>query len=283
MKRAATVYSLVAVLVLGACSTTVQKAPVVDRSGGRTAESGSADGTYVVKSGDTLYAIALEHGMDWRELARLNNIEDPTKLAVGQKLKVDSNSGPAAASSTASSKPMADSGVVEVTPIQPAGTVKAVPSKPVPLPPTPADSSSSSAKDASSASPAAPPASTTTGGDFMWPHNGAVIQAYKAGTNKGVDFLAKVGDPVVAAGSGKVVYSGNALRGYGNLIIIKHENKLLTAYAHNKTLLVKEGEVVKKGQKIAEAGQSDTDKPKVHFEVRKNGNPVDPLEYLPAR
>ena len=278
MKRAVTVYSLFAVLILGACSTPLQKAPVVDRSGGRTSESASADGVYIVKSGDTLYAIALEHGMDWRELARLNNIEDPTKLAVGQKLKVESNSGPTAVASTSASKPVADSAVVEVTPIQPAGTVKAAPSKPVPLPATPADSTGG-VKDAA-------PASSTAGNaptDFIWPHNGAVIQAYKAGTNKGVDFLAKVGDPVVAAGSGKVVYSGNALRGYGNLIIIKHENKLLTAYAHNKTLLVKEGEIVKKGQKIAEAGLSDTDKPKVHFEVRKNGNPVDPLEYLPPR
>jgi lipoprotein NlpD len=281
MKRAVTVYSLLAVLILGACSTPLQKAPVVDRSGGRGGESSSSEGTYIVKSGDTLYAIALEHGMDWRELARLNNIDDPTKLAVGQRLKVDSNSGPAAASTTAP-KPVADSGVVEVTPIQPSGTVKAVPSKPVPLPSTPADSGAP-AKDPSSTQPTAPAATASSTVDFMWPHNGAVIQAYKAGTNKGVDFLAKIGDPVVAAGSGKVVYSGNALRGYGNLIIIKHENKLLTAYAHNKTLLVKEGEVVKKGQKIAEAGQSDTDKPKVHFEVRKNGNPVDPLEYLPAR
>lgn len=283
MKKAVSVYSLVAVLILGACSTPLQKAPVVDRSSGRGAESGSADGIYVVKSGDTLYAIALEHGMDWRELARLNNVDDPTKLAVGQKLKVDSNSGPAAASTTTSAaKPGADGAVVEVTPIQPAGAVKAVPSKPVPLPANPADAGASNKDPAPSQSSAqsAPSAGST---DFMWPHNGAVIQAYKAGTNKGVDFLAKVGDPVVAAGGGKVVYSGNALRGYGNLIIIKHENKLLTAYAHNKTLLVKEGEVVKKGQKIAEAGQSDTDKPKVHFEVRKNGNPVDPLEYLPAR
>ncbi|MDH4396473.1 MAG: peptidoglycan DD-metalloendopeptidase family protein [Limnobacter sp.] len=277
MKRAAVLYSLVAVLILGACSTPMQKAPVVDRSGGRGGESSSADGTYIVKSGDTLYAIALEHGMDWRELARLNNIDDPNKLAVGQKLKVDANSGPAA-SSASSGKSVADSDVVEVTPIPPSGAVKAVPSKPVPLPSDPASAS----KDPAAVPPAVPP-TTTSGGEFMWPHNGAVIQAYKAGINKGVDFLAKVGDPVVAAGAGKVVYSGNALRGYGNLIIIKHENKLLTAYAHNKTLLVKEGEVVKKGQKIAEAGQSDTDKPKVHFEVRKNGNPVDPIQYLPAR
>lgn len=278
MKRAVTAYSLFAVLILGACSTPLQKAPVVDRSGGRTSESASADGIYVVKSGDTLYAIALEHGMDWRELARLNNVEDPTKLAVGQKLKVDSNSGPTAVSSNSASKQVADSAVVEVTPIQPAGAVKAAPGKPVPLPASPADSAA--VKDPA---PPVSAAASASAGDFMWPHNGAVIQAYKAGTNKGVDFLAKVGDPVVAAGGGKVVYSGNALRGYGNLIIIKHENKLLTAYAHNKTLLVKEGEMVKKGQKIAEAGQSDTDKPKVHFEVRKNGNPVDPLEYLPPR
>jgi lipoprotein NlpD len=101
--------------------------------------------------------------------------------------------------------------------------------------------------------------------------------------NKGIDLTAKVGDPVLASQAGRVVYSGNALRGYGNLIILKHDNNLLTAYAHNKTLLVKEGEPVTKGQKIAEAGQSDTDRPKLHFEVRKQGKPVDPMDYLPAR
>ena len=118
---------------------------------------------------------------------------------------------------------------------------------------------------------------------FIWPHPGEIIQGYKAGVNKGIDLAAKVGDPVIASQAGRVVYSGNALRGYGNLIILKHDNNLLTAYAHNKTLLVKEGEPVTKGQKIAEAGQSDSDRPKLHFEVRKQGKPVDPMDYLPAR
>lgn len=275
MKRALALYSLLAVLVLSACTSTGQKAPVVDRSGNTksaSANEASADGVYVVKAGDTLYAIALEHGMDWRELAKMNNIDNPSKLAVGQRLKVE---GHGSGSTPAASNLSKDSTVVEVTPVQPAGSVKSVPAKPVPIPSTP-----STQPDAPAA--AKDPASTAAA-DFIWPHGGAIIQAFKPGVNKGVDFLAKLGDPVVAAGAGKVVYAGNALRGYGNLIIIKHENKLLTAYAHNKTLLVKEGDQVKKAQKIAEAGQSDTDKPKVHFEVRKNGNPVDPLEYLPPR
>ncbi|HEX4843065.1 MAG TPA: peptidoglycan DD-metalloendopeptidase family protein [Limnobacter sp.] len=250
-------------VLLGACASTGNNAPVIDRLPARTVDAGaSADGIYTVKAGDTLYGIALEFGLDWRELARANNLADPSKLSIGQRLKVEgiaSQPVPPLSSSTTESN-----GVVEVTPVLPAGGAKPVaPSEPVAEIKPPA------------------PANVTLG--FMWPHNGEIIQAYKAGTNKGIDLAAKVGDPVYAAQAGRVVYSGNALRGYGNLIILKHDNNLLTAYAHNKTLLVKEGEPVTKGQKIAEAGQSDTDRPKLHFEVRKQGKPVDPMDYLPAR
>lgn len=283
-----------AAVLVGCSSTPLNRAPIVDGVPGRSTESGSQAGygTYTVKAGDTLYAIALEHGMDWRELARTNGIDDPTKLAIGTKLKVDAGSGPSSdAPANAKSTAKSDAAVVEVTPVTPAGAGKGASAKAVPLgtdvakggaqPAAPA-TKEATAKDADKPV-TKEPAKTAQAGDFAWPHGGAIVQSYKAGTNKGIDLAAKVGDPVVASQDGKVVYSGNALRGYGNLIIIKHENKLLTAYAHNKTLLVKEGEVVKRGQKIAEAGQSDTDKPKVHFEVRKNGNPVDPLDYLPAR
>lgn len=248
-----------ALAFLAACTSTGNQAPVVDRLPSRSLESTlPADGVYVVKPGDTLYSIALDYGMDWRELARANGLADPSKLSIGQRLRIDG-----AASQTATA-PNADvGGAVEVTPIAPAGGAKPVETKPEPE--------------------IKPPSPTVVTFGFIWPHPGEIIQSYKPGVNKGIDLAAKVGDPVIASQAGRVVYSGNALRGYGNLIILKHDNNLLTAYAHNKTLLVKEGEPVTKGQKIAEAGQSDTDRPKLHFEVRKQGKPVDPMDYLPAR
>lgn len=259
------------VVLLGACTTSINRAPVIDRLPAKnTSEQATAvEGVYTVKPGDTLYSIALDFGLDWRELARINQLTDPGRLFVGQKLKVDSSQGQMAVQGTT----IDDSGV-EITPIAPAGGARPIetPSAtPIPAPiPTPAPE-------------VKPPAPTAVTMGYIWPHSGEIIQGYKPGVNKGIDLAAKVGDPVLASQAGRVVYSGNALRGYGNLIILKHDNNLLTAYAHNKTLLVKEGEPVTKGQKIAEAGQSDADRPKLHFEVRKQGKPVDPMDYLPAR
>ena len=117
----------------------------------------------------------------------------------------------------------------------------------------------------------------------MWPANGVLIAGFDEAKNKGLDFAGKAGDPVLAAGDGKVVYSGSGLRGYGNLVILKHNNTYLTAYAHNQTLLVKEDQSVTKGQRIADMGSSDSDRVKLHFEIRRQGKPVDPLKYLPPR
>jgi lipoprotein NlpD len=116
---------------------------------------------------------------------------------------------------------------------------------------------------------------------LSWPSKGNVIDRFDEGKNKGIDISGKSGDPIQAAADGKVVYAGNSLRGYGNLVIVKHDNTYLTAYAHNRTLLVKEGDSVKKAQKIAEMGNTDADQVKLHFEVRKHGKPVDPMSYLP--
>jgi lipoprotein NlpD len=118
---------------------------------------------------------------------------------------------------------------------------------------------------------------------FAWPHPGPVLAGFDEAKNKGLDFAGKVGDPVLAAADGKVVYAGSGLRGYGNLVILKHNNTYLTAYAHNQTLLVKEDQAVVKGQRIAEMGSSDADRVKLHFEIRKQGKPVDPAKLLPAR
>jgi lipoprotein NlpD len=270
-----------AILVLSACGgTRMGQAPVIDRLPAKNLEAspsaaaGSApavDQVHIVKSGETLYSIALEHAQDWRELAKINNLPDSGKIYVGQKIRLVSSS---TAEGSGASSTTEDSGV-EVTPIAPVGGGK------------------TSNASSSSAAPQSPTVETKVEAPkpnlananmgFIWPHHGEVIQAFKVGTNKGIDIAAKVGDPVLAAQAGKVVYVGDKLRGYGNLIIIRHDNNLLTAYAHNKTLLVQEGEPVTKGQKIAEAGQSDANRPKLHFEVRKQGKPVDPMDYLPRR
>lgn len=251
-------------LGLAACAGPSYKAPVVDRLPSRSLSSQvSPDGYYTVKPGDTLYSIALEFGLDWRDLARANGLADPSRLSIGQKLLVEGIS----AGAVAGSGEAGADGSIEVRPID--GGQGSTVARPIPTPEPPVGQSK--------------PSSEGLAAKFIWPHDGELISSFKPGVSKGIDLAAKVGDPVKASQEGKVVYSGNALRGYGNLIIVKHNNNLLTAYAHNKTLLVKEGDSVKVGQKIAEAGQSDSDRPKLHFEVRKAGKPVNPLEYLPAR
>ena len=118
---------------------------------------------------------------------------------------------------------------------------------------------------------------------FVWPAQGTVVATFDEAKNKGVSIAGRIGDPVLAAADGRVVYAGAGLRGYGNLIILKHNNTYLTAYAHNQALLVREDQSVRQGQKIAEMGSSDTDRVKLHFEVRRQGKPVDPLSFLPKR
>ena len=133
----------------------------------------------------------------------------------------------------------------------------------------------------------APAAAVVAAGDeklsWMWPSEGKVIGTFDEGKNKGVDIAGKAGQQVVAAGAGKVMYAGSGIRGYGNLVIVKHSNSLLSAYAHNRSILVKEGQSVNKGQAIAEMGDSDADRVKLHFEIRQQGKPVDPSKFLPNR
>jgi lipoprotein NlpD len=131
--------------------------------------------------------------------------------------------------------------------------------------------------------PSAPAADEEVGWSWPAPGNTTVIAGFDEPRNKGLDIAGKLGDPVLASADGRVVYAGAGLRGYGNLIILKHNNTYLTAYAHNQTLLVKEDQTVRKGQKIAEMGSSDTDRVKLHFEIRRQGKPVDPAKYLPVK
>ncbi len=231
-------------------------------------------GYYTVKPGDTLIRIGLDTGQNWRDIVRWNAIENPNVIEVGQVLRVSASVPPvvAAASDTGVvTRPVTAAAPAPATPLAPAAAASA---------PKPA----TTVAVAPAAVPAASPA--PTGEDelaFIWPVGGSMINGFDEAKNKGVDLAGKSGDAVLAAADGKVVYAGAGLRGYGNLIILKHNNTYLTAYAHNQTLLVKEDQTVRKGQKVAEMGSSDADRVKLHFEIRRQGKPVDPTKYLPAR
>ena len=295
-----------AVLALGAalaaCSSKpASRAPVEDRSvHGRTpgalepaagrplpgAENAGKPGYYTVRRGDTIMRIGLETGQNWRDLVRWNNLDNPNLIEVGQVLRVV----PPVAGMTVPAPAAAP--VVAAAPAPaggPAPVSDAVVSRPVssPAAPTaaPLPAPGASAAPVATAS-AAPPQPTVAGEDevaFVWPAAGTVVAAFDEQKNKGIGIAGKAGDPVLAAADGRVVYAGAGLRGYGNLIILKHNNTYLTAYAHNQTLLVKEDQTVRKGQKIAEMGSTDADRVKLHFEVRRQGKPVDPAKYLPGR
>ena len=272
------VLTTLTVALLSACTSSVRvPAPVEDRTGMSRSpqtpsspvttspgevvksmpgsENAGKPGYYTVQRGDTLTRIGLNNGQSWRDLARWNNLTNPDAIEEGQVLRV---TPPGAAVET--------SGVV-VRPIAPSGNASASAAPPKP------ESASATQNNAVS----------DEGLGFIWPANGALIAGFDEAKNKGLDIGGKAGDPVMAAADGQVVYAGSGLRGYGNLIILKHNNTFLTAYAHNQALLVKEDQKVRKGQKIAEMGKSDADRVKLHFEVRRQGKPVDPAKFLPAR
>ena len=211
-------------------------------------ENAGKPGYYSVRPGDTLTKIALDHGQAWRDIAKWNGLDNPNVIEVDQVLRVAPL--PVETKVAAAPKPAAAS------PQQ----------SPQPAPQAP--STSNNAED---------------GLTFAWPHSGQILAGFDEAKNKGLDFAGKAGDPVLAAADGKVVYAGSGLRGYGNLVILKHNNTYLTAYAHNQSLLVKEDQAVVKGQRIAEMGSSDADRVKLHFEIRKQGKPVDPSKFLPSR
>ena len=270
-------------LVTAGCSTrrVSQPAPVEDRSGAKAtevkplpgAENAGKPGYFTVRPGDTLYRIALESGQAWRDVQAWNNLANPNLIEVGQVLRVapPATTGtavaPGTAPTTVTAAPVATPGVV-ARPL----TAGNSPAPATTLPPGPA-----------APAPAEPPVASAEELQFVWPAQGPVIAPFDEAKNKGVAISGRVGDPIVAAADGRVVYAGAGLRGYGNLIILKHNNTYLTAYAHNQALLVREDQAVRQGQKIAEMGSSDADRVKLHFEVRRQGKPVDPLIHLPKR
>lgn len=271
-------------LVLVGCGTRLNRAPVESRGTSATqaaqlgvvttpevkplpgAENAGKLGYYTVKPGDTLIRIGLEAGQSWKDVARWNNLENANLIDIGQVLRVVPPT-----TAVAVVPPASESAVVATTrPV--VATVAAT------APP-------SVAKSAAPVVAAHAPAASSGEDDvsFIWPSSGTLLAGFDEARNKGYDIGGKAGDSVLAAADGRVVYAGAGLRGYGNLIILKHNNTFLTAYAHNQALLVKEDQAVRRGQKIAEMGSTDADRVKLHFEIRRQGKPVDPVRYLPSR
>lgn len=301
-----------ALAFLSACSTTPNQAPVVDRTvpppvkpatPSETAQIARDErGLYTVKKGDTLIRIALEYGQNYRDLVTWNNLANPNDIKVDQVLRVlppDSAAGNGVQTGAIVMPPAEKTPppppVVKKT--EPKGEKKAYSESALAELQRPEGSGKSEGNGGSiKPSPAvvaAPPVAAAAASaaasaedeklSWMWPSDGRVIATFDEGKNKGVDIAGKAGQQVVAAGAGKVMYAGSGIRGYGNLVIVKHSNSLLSAYAHNRTIVVKEGQSVTKGQMIAEMGDSDADSVKLHFEIRQQGKPVDPSRFLPNR
>jgi len=255
------------------------------------AENAGKPGYYTVKPGDTLIRIGLENGQSWRDVVRWNNLDNPNRIEVGQVLRVIPPGINPPADTGVVTKPVvasaAPTGSALPAAAASAGAAKAAGATNAAAAAVAPAASAAAGSAAASATPAPAAAASAASGDegiaWMWPTNGALISGFDDVKNKGLDLAGKAGDPVYAAADGRVVYAGAGLRGYGNLIILKHNNTYLTAYAHNQTLLIKEDQPVRKGQKIAEMGSSDADRVKLHFEIRRQGKPVDPARYLPAR
>lgn len=268
---------------------------------------------YVVKKGDTLYSIGLEYGYDYKEIAQQNNIQAPYTIKIGQKLNF-------AALNKEASLEASNNGVV-VTPLKTEPTpanqlpksiasnpthitgpkairvpysdvamnapVAPTPSKPVIKTEIPATPTTEPVKPSPTKPDASKPEAekpTTVGGeltDWAWPTQGKLLAKFNESSNKGIDIAGTLGQAIMASNAGKVIYSGSDLRSYGKMVIIKHNSQYLSVYAHNNQILVKEGQQISKGQKIAEMGNTDSNNVKLHFEIRRQGKSVDPLKYLP--
>ena len=266
--RCALIAMLAGTLLAGCASSPSGGVSVVDRNSRDRVNSGH----YVVRRGDTLWSIAFRFGWDWRDLARVNNIPPPHVIYPGQTIRF-SGKAPRAVTARPATPP--------ATPAPDARPP--VVTNPVPIPPPLTKPSEPVAKPPVASTMVQPVARSASG--WAWPTGGTVIGRFSSNgsLNKGIDIAGELGQPVLAASDGAVVYAGSGLRGYGELVIIKHSDTYVSAYGHNRRLLVQEGQQVKAGQTIAEMGSTGTDRVKLHFEIRRQGKPVDPLQYLPKR
>ena len=307
---------LLAIAILAGCTTTPNRAPVVEHSSGAGVPAQQAavppppsgPGYYTVKRGDTLYGIALQSGQDYRQIAAWNNLDSSFHIQIGQVLRVappDTGNGNGSVAVPIGGP---QTGLVE----RPLGAPGAAPPGYGPMPASgdlPEKTGPLGVKrpysdaalaelskpdnDAAAPPPRPPPVAAPVTGDasagddenvgWIWPASGPEIAGFSEVGNKGVNIAGKTGAPVVASGAGTVLYVGNGVRGYGNLVVIKHNATYISVYAHNSKILVTEQQPIKKGQKIAEMGDSDADQVELHFEIRRQGKPVDPMKYLPAR
>jgi len=292
--RYAILLAVLAATLLGGCASRTS-APVIERGaapakGATSAVQPAKPGEFhTVRKGDTLYSIALEHGQSHRDVAAWNNIDNPNVIRVGQQLRIAPPEGVAVA------KPIAGPAAVEIRPLaagvpsntdtlkrEPKGGKQPYTEQAVAAVQKPAEAHSQQPVTPPRVEPRpAEPAGSEL--NWAWPSGGRVLAPYVEGGSKGVDIEGRIGEPVLAAEAGKVTYAGSGIRGYGNLIIVQHAHGFQSVYAHNSKLLAKESQQVARGQKIAELGNSDADQAKLHFEIRRQGKPLDPLRLLPSR
>jgi lipoprotein NlpD len=257
--------------LLSACGSSPERGVGVEERGQGAPRATLAADQYRVQSGDTLYSIAFRFGQDWKTLAANNRIGPPYLIKPGQVLQLQGSSRPAAPAHAATAPVQAPRPAVAPSP-----PVQAAAPAPLPVPVETAPPNNPETR--------VMPVKRSASG-WAWPAEGALIGRFSSNgsLNKGIDIAGDLGQPVLAASDGSVVYAGSGLRGYGELLIIKHSDTYVSAYGHNRRLLVREGQKVKAGQVIAEMGSTGTDRVKLHFEIRQHGKPVDPLRYLPAR
>jgi lipoprotein NlpD len=273
-KRRYILWAMAVVLSLPACSSIVEyQAPT----------TASERDMYMIREGESLYAIAWHYGLDYKQVARWNNIQAPYTIYPGQRIRL--NPPPTVARTEEPETLPVASAPVPATWFPPptASPSAAHTARTTSVPAQPAFSLRPLSPE--SISPPMPAASQASVQGWQWPVQGEMIRGFSPNGNgkKGIDIAGRPGQPIQAASSGKVVYSGGGLVGYGELIIIKHDHNFLSAYAHNRKLLVKEGEQVRAGQMIAELGSTGAERPMLHFQIRRDGDPVDPLQYLPGR
>lgn len=281
-------------------------APAVVRPGASAppvaaAPTDSHIGYYTVKKGDTLYSVALDNGQDYKDIAVWNNLDNPNLIKIGQQLRVTppDNGAPVAVA-----KPVTSSAPVEVKAATASIGINSEALKREPkggklaysdealararqgdAGERPVEAKADMKPEAKPVEPrpAEKPVAAGDEVDWVWPANGKLLAPFAEGGSKGLDIAGKAGDPVLAASGGVVSYAGAGLRGYGNLVVLRHNASYLSVYAHNSKILVKEKQTVTKGQKIAEMGSSDAESPRLHFEIRHQGKPADPQKFLPAR